>query len=199
MNNNPQPIKYLRTLLQADFLVLLKNKRALAVSGVVPLYLLFITNVSSKLGKHHTSTQSKLGSPAFLVMLAISVGLLSAAIMGYAVTIARDREKGVFQRLRVTPAPTWVIMVSRLLVQILANLVITIVVLIIGSRVHHLSLSAIEYVWILLIAVLGGAIFLAIGQALSGLFKSATLVNAIGSLLYAALLLSGLLGPSGIL
>ncbi len=198
MNNTPKPFKYLSPLLHADFLVLLKNKRALAISFVVPLYIIFITNISSKL-KHGSAGQSKLGSAAFLVMLAITIGLISTSIMGYAVTMARDREKGVFQRLRVTPAPTWVIMVSRLLIQVLANLVITVVVLLVGSRVHHLSLSTSEYVWALLIATLGGAMFLAIGQALVGLVKSATTVNAIGTLLFAALLLSGLLGPSGIL
>jgi ABC-2 type transport system permease protein len=196
VNNNPQPLKYLRTLLQADFIVLLKNKRALIISFAVPIYIIFITNIHTK---HVVSGQSKLGSPAFLVMLAITIGLLATSIMGYTLTVARDREKGVFQRLRVTPAPAWVIMVSRLLIQVLANLVITIVVLLIGSRVHHLSLSTIEYVWALLISILGGAMFLAIGQALVGLVKSATTVNAIGSLLYAVLILTGLLGPSGIL
>lgn len=196
MNSNPQPLKYLRTLLQADFLVLLKNKRALYIGFVVPLYIIFITSINTK---HSSAGQSKLGSAAFLVMLAITIGLMSTSIMGYALTVARDREKGVFQRLRATPAPTWVIMMSRLLIQVLANLIITIVVLLIGARVHHLSLSAGEYVWALLIATLGGAMFLAIGQALVGLVKSATTVNAVGSLLYAVLLLSGLLGPSGIL
>lgn len=163
---------------------------------MVPLYIIFITNIHNK---HGNTAQTKLGSPAFLVMLAITIGLLATSITGYALTVARDREKGVFQRLRVTPAPTWVIMVSRLLIQVLANLVITVVVLIIGSGVHHLSFSAIEYIWALLISILAGAMFLAIGQALVGLVKSAAVVNAIGSLLYVALLLSGLLGPSGIL
>ena len=181
--------------MQADFLVLLKNKRALVASFVVPVYIIFITNINNS--KH--SGQPKLGNAAFLVVLAITIGLLSTSITGYAMTVARDREKGVFQRLRVTPAPTWVIMVSRLLVQVLANLVITIVVLIVGVRVHHLSLSVTEYIWTLMVAVLGGVVFLSIGQALVGLVKSATMVNAVGSLLYVALLLSGLLGPSGTL
>jgi ABC-2 type transport system permease protein len=192
VNNTPQPFKYLSPLLHADFLVLLKNKRALYISLVVPLYIIFITNV-----KH--AGQSKLGSDAFLVALAVTIGLMATSISGYALTVARDRERGVFQRLRVTPAPTWIIMLSRLLIQVLANLVITIVVLIVGSRVHHLTLGASEYVWALLVSILAGAMFLSIGQALVGLVKSATVVNAVGSLLYVALLLSGLLGPSGVL
>lgn len=185
-----QAFAYLRALLPADFMVLLKNKRALIASIVVPVYILFITT------REH---QSKLGSAAFLVALAVTVGLLSVSIMGYSLIVARDRERGVFQRLRVTPAPTWTIMVSRLLIQVLANLLITVVVLIIGASSLRLSLNAGDYAWTILVSVLAGLVFLAIGQALVGLIRSATMVNAVGSLLYAALLLSGLLGQSEIL
>ncbi len=193
MNNiSAKSLRYLTPLLKADFLVLLKNKRSLFISIITPLYIIFITDTKR-------SGQSKLGSAVFLITLAITTGLLATSITGYALTVARDRERGVFQRLRVTPAPTWIIMSSRLLIQVLANLIITIIVLIIGSRVHHLSFSASEYIWTLLVAILAGAVFLSIGQALVGLIKSATTVNAVGSLTYVALLLSGLLGPSGVL
>ncbi len=190
MNKNQGSINFLRALLPADMVILLKNKRALIASIVVPIYILFITTRNSR---------SKLGSPAFLVALAITIGLLSVSIMGYSLIVARDRERGVFQRLRVTPTPTWVIMISRLLIQALANLVITIVVLIIGSRIHNFSLSTGDYLWTVLISILAGAVFLSIGQALVGLVRSATVVNSVGSLLYVALLLCGLLGPSGTL
>jgi ABC-2 type transport system permease protein len=196
VNNTAKPFNYLKILLQTDFIVFLKNKRALITSLVVPLYIIFITNIKAI---KHSSHVSSLGSPIFLVVLAITIGILSTSITGYALIVARDRERGVFQRLRVTPAPAWTIMVSRLLVQVFANLVIAVVVLIVGSQVHHLSLSAGEYASVLLIATLGGLVFLSIGQALVGLVRSATLVNSIGSLLYVALLLSGLLGPSGAL
>ena len=69
----------------------------------------------------------------FIIGLAIAYGLVSNSILGYALTVARDREQGVFQRLRVTPAPTWTIMTSRLAMQVLANLVITVIVVIVGS------------------------------------------------------------------
>ena len=190
MNNTPKPLKYLRILLQTDLLVLLKNTRALVVSIVVPIYILFITNRQSK---------STIGTPVFLIVLAITIGILSTSIVGYALTVARDRERGIFQRLRVTPAPIWTIMMSRLLIQALANVTIALIVLIVGSRMHHLSLGIGEYLAALLVATLGGAVFLAIGQALVGLIKSAATVNAVGSLLYVALLLGGLLGPSGVL
>ena len=108
---------------------------------------------------------------------------MSTSILGYALTVARDREQGVFQRLRVTPAPTWTIMASRLAMQVLANLMIALVVVIVGTRIHHISLSAGKYGLVLLVSILGGAVFLSIGQALVGLVKSADSVNAAGRVL----------------
>jgi len=113
-------------LLRADRLVLLKNRRSVIIGILMPLYILFITN------RH--SGKTALGSPGFIVVLAVTLGLLSTSIMGYTLTVARDRERGVFQRLRVTPAPTWAIMASRLLIQVLANFVITIVVLVVAAE-----------------------------------------------------------------
>src|ERR1700744_4670601 len=146
------------SLLRADFLVFLKNRRALIIGMVLPFFVLLSTS-----GNKATD---KFGGAEFVIGLAISYSLLSTALVGYALTVARDREKGVFQRLRVTPAPTWTIMASRLVMQVLANLVIAIVVVIVGAQIHHLSLSAGEYALVLAVSVLGGAVFLAIGQAL---------------------------------
>ncbi|MGH7687685.1 MAG: ABC transporter permease [Candidatus Dormibacteria bacterium] len=181
----------LTSLLQADLLVLVKTRTALVLSLMLPLLLLFTTR--SDKASH------RLGGSVFVVGLCMTVGLLSTSIVGYALTVARDREQGVFQRLRVTPAPAWAIMASRLAVQVLANLLIALVVLVVGSAVHHLTLDAGQYVLVLLVANLGGAVFLSIGQALVGLLRSATTVEAGARILMMVLLLSGLLGASGAL
>ncbi len=191
MNNTPEPLHYLRSLLQADFVVLLRNRRAILAGLLSPIYIMFIAK-SEK-------TQARLGGSHFLVVLAVTLGILSLALMGYAVNMARDRERGVFQRLRVTPVPQWTIMVSRLLIQVLISELIAIVVLVVGSRMNNITFSAGEYLSTLLVALLESAMFLAIGQALVGLVKSASTVTAVSSLLFAALLLTGLLGNSGIL
>jgi ABC-2 type transport system permease protein len=179
------------SLLRADFAVLLKSRRALVISVVLPTLILFSTN-SSK-------ATHNFGGATFVIGLAIALGLVSNSILGYALTVARDRDQGVFQRLRVTPAPTWTIMTSRLTMQAVANLAITVVVLIIGSRLHHLSLSAGTYGLVILVSILGGAVFLSIGQALVGLVKSADSVNAAGRVLVLGLVLLTSLGESGTL
>ena len=179
------------SLLRADFLVFLKHRRALVLSLVLPVFVL-ISTTSNK-------ATERFGGPEFVIGLAIAYGLLSTSLIGYALTVARDREKGVFQRLRVTPAPTWTIMTSRLAMQVVANLIISIAVVIIGSQIHHLSLSAGTYALVLLVSILAGAVFLSIAQALVGLVKSADSVQAIARVLFAVLILLGLLGQSGAL
>ena len=136
------------SLLRADFAVLLKSRRALLISLVLPILILLSTN-SSK-------ATNSFGGSLLLIGLAIAFGLVSNSILGYALTVARDREQAVFQRLRVTPAPTWTIMTSRLAMQVLANLLITVIVVIVGTRLHHVSLSSGQYALVLLVSIVGG-------------------------------------------
>jgi len=179
------------SLLRADFLVFLKHRRALVISMLLPLFVLLSTS--------GTRSTHRFGGAEFVIGLAIAYGLLSTSLIGYALTVARDREKGVFQRLRVTPAPTWTIMTSRLALQALANLIIAIAVVIIGSLIHHISPSIGQYVLVLLVSILAGAVFLSLAQALVGLVKSADSVQAGARVLFAVLILLGILGQSGAL
>jgi ABC-2 type transport system permease protein len=179
----------LSALLRADLVVLTKNKMRLLLSLLLPIIILSSTS-SSKATRHF-------GGAEFVVGLAITSGIAGTSIMGYAPMAARDRENGVFQRLRVSPAPTWLVMASRLSVQMVSNFVIALVVLIVGDRMHHLSLSAESYVLVLLVSILGSAVFLAVAQALVGLVKSADTVQAFARLLYLGLVILGLFGASG--
>jgi len=180
------------SLLRADGAVLLRNRTSGIVTALVPIIIVVATSFGQK--RIHT-----LGGPDLIIGLALTVGLISSSLLGYAVSLSQDRQAGVLQRLRVTPAPSWMIMSSRLVIQIVLNLVVAVVVVIIGSIVHGLTLSVGQYALVLLIAILGAAVFLSIGQALVGLVDSAGAVNAIGRILFALLLLLGLFGTTGIL
>jgi ABC-2 type transport system permease protein len=179
------------SLIRADFTALLKNGRGLILSILLPFAMLVATA--------STKTTDHLGGPLFIIGLCIAYGLAGTSIMGYALAVARDREKGVFQRLRVTPAPTWTIMGSRLAIQCITNLIIAVIVLVVGGRIHHLSLTVGQYGLVLLVSILGGAVFLSIGQALVGLIKSADTINAASRILFIGLVFLGLFGESGVL
>lgn len=180
----------LKALLQADVTVQLRNPRALVLMVLPPLVILYALSAGKR------STQ--FGSPMFKVAAALTLGIASIAILGYTATVARDRELGVFQRLRVTPAPTWAIMVSRLAVQILSMLVMTVVVLAAAAIVEKLSLDPAAYLLTILVVIFSSAVYLGVGQALVGLISSANTVNAVGRLSFLPLYALGLFGHSDI-
>src|SRR5260370_35105534 len=110
--------------------------------------------------------------------------MASIAILGYSMTVARDREKGVFQRLRVTPAPTWTIMTSRLLVQVAAIVAMALVVLVAAGIFEGVSLSAAGCLLTFMSVIFSSALFLGVGQPLAALVKSADTLNAVGRIAY---------------
>src|SRR5438477_4214170 len=180
----------LRALLEADFTVQLRNGRALTLTFLLPLVLLYGLSAGKR--------RAQLGGPIVDVALALTLGIASIAILGYTASVARDRELGVFQRLRVTPAPTWTIMISRLAVQILSMLAMAVVVLVAAAVVEKVTLDPAAYLLTLTIVVFSSAVFLAVGQAVVGLIKSADTVNAVGRLSFLPLVALGLFGHSDI-
>jgi len=181
------------SLLRADFTVLMRSTRTMLLNVLVPILYLVITNLQlGNGGITHMTAEFSIG-------LASTVGLVASSLNGYSTAIAQDRDAGVFQRLRVTPAPTWAIMGSRLLVQIIVNLVMTVVVIVVGSILHNTVFSLGAYLLVLCASILGGAMFLAIAQAIVALITSAAVVNAVGRVLFILFLLLGLLGSTGIL
>jgi ABC-2 type transport system permease protein len=183
------------SLFRADFTVLLRNFRTMLVAIAIPIFILVITDLNHSGGAPATG----FGSPGFYIGLALSYGLMSSSLIGYSITVARDRDGGIFQRLRVTPAPSWAIMVSRLLVQLVLDLVMTVIIVALGVILHHLHYTVLDYLLLGCVSLFGGLVFLAIGQALVGLIRSAVTVNAVGRILYIVLLLLALVGSSGVL
>jgi ABC-2 type transport system permease protein len=173
----------LKVLLRADITAQVRAPLSLAITFALPLILL----VTTGLGK----SSAALGGPEFRISLALTVGLVSIGTVGYSLAIARDRDTGVFQRLRVTPAPTWTIMVSRWMVQLGAVLAMAVAALFVG-----VTLPPQDYLFTVLVALLGSAVFLSIGQAIVGLIASADTLNAAGRFLYVPLIGLSLFGDS---
>ena len=180
----------LRALLQADLTVQLRNGRALALTLLPPLALLYGLSAGKR--------AVLLGGPIVNVALALTLGIASIAILGYTATVARDRELGVFQRLRVTPAPTWTIMLSRLAVQIVSMLAMSVVVLVAAAVVENVRLDPAAYLVTLAMVIFSSAVFLGVGQALVGLIRSVDTVNAVGRLSFLPLVALGLFAHSTI-
>lgn len=176
------------SLLRADFTTQWRNRRSVVLVLLVPVLIL----ISWK------GLIDRLGG-TFVLASCITIGLTAIGLMGYSNSIARDRDKGVFQRLRVAPVPAWSIMASRLIVQLSMIMLVTAVVFIAGFYFDKIIISPAGYAIGFVAAILGGAVYLGLGQAIVGLIKNAETVNSVSRLIYFVFIMVGMFGELGML
>ncbi|MDB5135482.1 MAG: type transporter [Mucilaginibacter sp.] len=179
----PKTSTVIAALLRADFTTLWRNRRAVVMTLLVPMIIVFSWK----------AYVAKAGG-AFVLSNAITLGLVAIGLMGYPNSIARDREKGVFQRLRVSPLPLWTIMASRLIVQLGLILLLTVLVFISGYQFDHITMSVGGYACTFVAAIVGGAVYLSLGQVIVGLIQNPESVNSTARLVYFAFIMAGMLG-----
>lgn len=184
----PKTSAVLRSLIRADLRTQWRNRRSFVLLLLVPVIIL----ISWK------GVIDKFGGP-FALASCITIGLVAVGLMGYSNSIARDRDKGVFQRLRVAPMPSWCIMTSRLLVQLLMILALTAIVLIAGYNIDHITLSLAGYAISFFTALIGGAVYLGLGQLIVGLIRNPETVNSTSRLTYFVFIMVGIFGELGVL
>jgi ABC-2 type transport system permease protein len=177
-----------KALLRAELIVQWYQRRTLVMTLLVPISFLYAwKDLIPTIGAHA------------VLAICLSVGLPAVGLMGYPMTVARDREKGVFQRLRATPTTTAAIMGSRILIQLATTVVLTLCTCIFAKAIDHITLAPGALVLLALAALVGGMAFLALGQAIVALVKSAEAVSAIGRLIYLPLAVVGGLAEAGVL
>ena len=138
--------------MRADFTTQWRNRRSVVLALLVPIVILISwKGIADKVGA------------VFVLSNAITLGLTAIGLMGYSIAIARDRDKGVFQRLRVAPIPSWTIMMSRISVQLAMILLLTLIVYLVGYNVDKLSISPLGYLLGFIAAFIGGAVYLGLG------------------------------------
>jgi ABC-2 type transport system permease protein len=179
----PQTSTVLKTLLRADFTTQWRNRRAVILTLVVPVIILVTWKPLVKVA----------GGP-FVLSNSIVLGLIATGLMGYSNSIARDRDKGIFQRLRVAPISAWSIMASRIIVQLAMIVLLTTAVFIIGNSVDKVTLSPAGYILTYFTAIVAGAVYLSLGQMIVGRIKNPETVNATVRLVYFLFIIGGMMG-----
>jgi ABC-2 type transport system permease protein len=184
----PKTATVLSTLLRADFTTQWRNRRSVILTLIVPVIIL----ISWK------GLIATLGGP-FALSNSITLGLVAIGLMGYSNTIARDRDKGIFQRLRVAPMPSWAIMASRLLVQLAMIILVTTAVFIAGYYYDKITLTPSGYAVTYLTAIIGGTVYLSLGQMIVGRIQNPETVNSTVRLVYFVFIMVGMFGELGML
>ena len=178
----------LSSLLRADFTTQWRNRRSLILILLIPVVILIAWK----------GAIPKFGG-IFVLSNCITIGLNAIGLMGYSNAIARDRDKGIFQRLRVAPLTAWSIMVSRLTVQLAMILLVTTGVFVAGHYVDNITLDPAGYALGFAMAFIGGAVYLGLGQAIVGFIKNAETVNAVTRLVYFLFIMVGMFAELGAL
>lgn len=188
MQTIPKTSTALSSLLRADLVTQWRNRRSFILLLLVPVIIL----ISWK------GIVEKFGGP-FALSTCITIGLVAIGLMGYSNSVARDRDKGIFQRLRVAPMPAWCIMVSRLLIQLIMIVLLTVIIFIAGNNIDHIKLSPSGYIIGFLTAIVGGAVYLGLGQLIVGLIQNPETVNSTSRLTYFLFIMVGMFGELGVL
>jgi len=188
MQTIPKTSTVLSSLLRADLITQWRNRRSFVLLLLVPVIIL----ISWK------GVVEKFGGP-FVLSTCITIGLVAIGLMGYSNSVARDRDKGIFQRLRVAPMPAWCIMVSRLLIQLVMIVLLLTVIFIAGNNLDHITLSPSGYFVGFLAAIVGGAVYLGLGQLIVGLIQNPETVNSTSRLTYFLFIMIGMFGELGVL
>ena len=186
--NIPKTSAVFAALLRADLTTQWRNRRSFVLVLLVPVIIL----ISWK------GIIDKMGG-AFALSSCITIGLVAIGLMGYTNSIARDRDKGIFQRLRVAPVASWSIMASRLTVQLMMIVLLTILVFLAGFYIDHISLTAPGYIITFFTAVVGGTVYLGLGQVIVGLIQNPETVNSTSRLIYFLFIMVGMFGEFGVL
>jgi ABC-2 type transport system permease protein len=179
----PKKSQVFASLLRADFTTQWRNRRAVMLTLIVPIVIL----LSWK------GMIPYFGGP-FVLANSITIGLFASGLMGYSNAVARDRDKGIFQRLRVAPIPSWAIMASRLIVQLAMIVIITTLVFVIGDNFDKITLAPTAYVFTFGTAIIGGLVSLSLGQMIVGWVKNPETVNSTTRLVYLAFIMIGMFG-----
>jgi ABC-2 type transport system permease protein len=184
----PKTSDVLKSLLKADFTTQWRNRRAVVLTLIVPVVIL----ISWK------GLIATFGGP-FALSNSITIGLFASGLMGYSNSIARDRDKGIFQRLRVAPMPSWAIMGSRLFVQMIMIILVTTAVFIVGKDYDNITLTPAGYALTYFASIVGGAVSLSLGQMIVGRIQNPETVNSTTRLVYLVFIMVGMFGELNVL
>jgi ABC-2 type transport system permease protein len=90
-------------------------------------------------------------------------------------------------------------MASRLTVQLIMIIIMTAALFLVGYQYDKITLSPSGYAFGFLTAIVGGAVYLSLGQVIVGLIKNPETVNATTRLVYFAFIMIGMFAGLGVL
>jgi len=161
------------------------NKTNIAIVGAPELFKLDIEELSSNNARYID----------FLLPGIIAMAIMQMSIFSVAFVFADYKEKGILKRLIATPMKPYEFVTANIITRLLVALAQTAILMAVGVFLLDTQILG-SYLLILLIAILGGVMFLGMGFVISGLSKTVEAVPAIANVVaFPMLFLSGVFFP----
>lgn len=126
-------------------------------------------------------------------------GIMGAALFGFGVTIAIERERGFLTLKRALPMPPGALLFAKLVMAMLFAAIISLELAVIAATMTAIELSALQWISLFVINVVGTLPFCALGLCL-GTLVGGSAAPAVVNLIYLPMsFLSGLWLPLGML
>jgi len=172
--------------------LLLRNPRGLWVSLLAPGLILAL-----RLG-HGGAQAGPVADRAAVIAGLAAFGLIATCYLTHAIGLVTARETGVLRRWRASPLPRWGYFTGRITATVLLSLVSGAIIIAVGAGLGGVHIAAGTVPALLIIFVLGGVAWAALGTAVTALIGSAESANPVLMFSYLpVILLSGALGAIG--
>ncbi len=171
-------------LVRAERIAYGRGARTLVWTALVPVCILVLGELEVPQGLRHTSAPT-----LEIVALAITTGAFALGLFGYGSTLANHRDRGIFQRLRCAPVPSWQLLGARSVVQLLGVVVQSLAVFMVARVAYGVAPGGKGALLASVVIVASGIAALAIGQVVVALSRSASTATAVSRLLLVVLFL----------
>jgi ABC-2 type transport system permease protein len=168
----------------------LRDPRALIFTVILPVFLLLLFNAIF----HGTTRFDTLraSSSAYYTASIIAYQLMLAGFASLLVAVTTTRERGLLKRLRGTPMPGWVYLVSEIGQSVVVVATTVAVLVAVGALFYHVKIEAHTIVGLIVYVVVGTASFCALGLAMTRICPTTDTASAIGP--FSSVILSFLSG-----
>lgn len=162
------------------------DKTTLQLAQAPELFKLDISDINAKQVKYID----------FLLPGIVAMSIMQMAVFSVAFVFTDYKQKGILKRLLATPMKPYQFVTANVITRLLVALFQTAALLLAGSWVFQSHVYG-EWWLILLIALIGGIIFLGLGFTISGISKTVDSVPAIANIIiFPMLFLSGVFFPT---
>lgn len=173
-------LSMIRHQLNFDLLIFRRNPAGTFFTVVLPL--IFLVIFTSIFGNNELENGAKVATlyvPGILTLAVVSATGVNAAI-----TMTARRERGVLKRVRGTPVPPWIFVLSQALSGVVIAVVMTIIIATVGRVLYGVEVQFETLPSLLISLFLGAMAFSAIGLALTSVIPSEDAAPAVTNAIF---------------